>query len=295
MSTLTAAYKKVKGVKDTKFTIDRLQHYNLSLQIGPNDLTLAVNDTKKNRCLILEDYIFQNVPDQAARFEVLRRIFDEHHLLMAGFWHSVRLSLKTKQFAMVPNGLFKPDYVADYLAVNAAFDPATESLHYYKHINAKAVNVFAANKALVQLVQGFYPNLPLQLVHQGSALIEAVLNYHDHSHEKSMFVHVDRFAMHLVVTQNRQLLYYNQFAIKKFDDYLKYIFTVFKALEMDPNRNKVLLWGFIKPESAHYKAFYEYIKNLTLGQRPNFLNFGFQFDELMEHAYLDLLGIYLCE
>jgi hypothetical protein len=90
-----------------------------------------------------------------------------------------------------------------------------------------------------------------------------------------------------------QLLYYNQFAIKQFSDYVKYIMLVLKSLNMDQHTSEVILWGYIGKNSPHYNEFYKYINNVTFGGRPDGLRFGFPFDEVQDHHFFDLFNIHM--
>jgi hypothetical protein len=95
--------------------------------------------------------------------------------------------------------------------------------------------------------------------------------------------------------KNGNLLYYNQFAIKQFSDYIKYIMLVLKSLNLSQQNSQVVLWGYIGKNSPHYNEFYKYINNVIFGHRPKFLTFGYMFDEVQDHHFFDLYGMSLLE
>ncbi|MCR9254140.1 MAG: DUF3822 family protein [bacterium] len=291
----TSTFKLVKKIKDEKFDVDNLHHYSLSLQVGIRDFQLCVTDTRDNKCLILEDYRIENVKTINTRLKVLHSLFDNHHLLLAGFWNSIKLSLKTHKFSLVPSSHFLKDNVSDYLVINSEIKKNIEEVTYYKHIGSDAVNVFAADKKLVNWIQSLYPKKKIQVIQQGSAFIEGVLRYDDHTHEKTMFCLIDAGILHMVVTMNQKLQYYNQFAVRKSNDYLKYMMLVFKELGLSQKNSKVLVWGNIKHQSQHIELLNKYIRDVSFGSKPSYLNFGYQFDEIMDHQYFDVFSIFLCD
>lgn len=291
----TSTFKLVKKIKDEKFDVDNLHHYSLSLQVGIRDFQLSVTDTRDNKCLILEDYRIENVKTINTRLKVLHSLFDNHHLLLAGFWNSIKLSLKTHKFSLVPSSHFLKDNVSDYLVINSEIKKNIEEVTYYKHIGSEAINVFAADKKLVNWIQSLYPKKKIQVIQQGSAFIEGVLRYDDHTHEKTMFCLIDAGILHMVVTMNQKLQYYNQFAVRKSNDYLKYMMLVFKELGLSQKNSKVLVWGNIKHQSQHIELLNKYIRNVSFGSKPSYLNFGYQFDEIMDHQYFDVFSIFLCD
>lgn len=291
----SATYKLVKRVKDSKFDVDQLHHYCLSMQIGIRDFQLAITDTQTNTCLLLEDYILQDVKTINARLQVLAKLFESHHLLMAGFWHSIKLSLKSHKFSLVPATHFVEESIRDYLMLNCTINDSVEGEYTYKHTSSNVINAFAADKRLINWLQSLYPNKEIEVIHQGSALIEGILKYNTKDETKIVFCILDRGIMHVFVSENHKLHYYNQFSIKEAKDYVKYVMLVFKEFNLSQRAQKVVLWGNLNKNSDHHKLFTKYIGNISFGKRPDILKFNYHFDELADHQYFDLLSVYLCD
>ncbi|NJM93558.1 MAG: DUF3822 family protein [Cytophagales bacterium] len=106
MEKVASRYKLYKRCKDANFNVDELEHYALSLQIGYRDFQLAVTDSRNGRVLLLEDFLLREVQQTEEKTDILREIFDNHHLLKAGFWNSATLALKSNKFSLVPSELF---------------------------------------------------------------------------------------------------------------------------------------------------------------------------------------------
>jgi len=295
LETITASYKLIRKIKDEAFDVDRLENYCLSIQIGIRDLQFCVVDTTNSRCLLVEDFVFQDVQTINTRLMVVQKLFENHHLLMVGFWHSIKISVKSHKFALVPFEHFLPEASIEYLTVNCKVKTKTEDVLHYKHLSSSAVNVFSADQKLVSWIRGVYKQKTLQFTHQGSALIEGINQYDDHSSEKSMFCYIDRGVVHLVVTQEKNLLYYNQFAVKSSEDFLKYVMLVFKELELSQKTSKLIIWGELTQDSPSLKLFKKYIRNVSLGGRPSPLTFSYNFDEMPDHQHFDVFSIYFCD
>lgn len=216
-------------------------------------------------------------------------------MLSSDLWNSIKLSFKSHKFSLVPNSHFIPETSSDYLALNSEIKTKIDEVYYYKHISSSAVNIFASDKLIVNYFKDTYSNKNLQVIHQGSALIEGVLKYDDHHQDKTMFTFVDRGILHIIVTENRKLMYYNQFATQKSDEMLKYIMLVFKELKMNSKTSQLVIWGMIKPNAELIDLAKKYIKNLSLGSKPNFLKFSKEFDSVDDHRYFDAYSIFLCE
>src|SRR5690606_21302124 len=143
-----------------------------------------------------------------------------------------------------------------------------------------AITVFAAPGELVDWMKSLYPtNYPL-FIHQSAVLIELITDLSVHRRDNPLYIYVDRFKLHILSCRQGKLIYYNQFIIRQFSDYIKYIMLVLRSLNLDQQQSKVLLWGYIGTNSPHYKESYKYISTVTFGQRPRHLNYGYMFDEV---------------
>ncbi|HHP7242387.1 MAG TPA: DUF3822 family protein [Cyclobacteriaceae bacterium] len=288
------SFKLLKRVKDKKFDINYLENYCLSIQIGIRDVQISITDKSNNYCLFLEDYNFENVKSVNSRMIGFRKLFDTHQLLSAGFWDSIKLSIKSHKFTLVPTHLFDESSAEDYLSLNSTLKENVDQVFQYENPRAECVNVFAADKKLVNWIKSAYPNKEVMVLHQGSAFIEGILEQEGRTGDKSMYCLVDRGILHVVVTKEDSLLYYNQFAVRKSPDYVKYILLVFKELKLSQKNTRVTFWGNISEKSPHLETVKKYIRNVALGDKPSFLSFGFVFDQIAEQRFFDTFSIYIC-
>ncbi len=290
MQPAVASYKLIKKVKDDLLDEDLLHTYSLIVQIGARDLQFLVIDAQ-HKAVLLEDYVFSEVEGQAQHNQVVEDLLESHPLATAGFWKSVTISFKHNKFVQVPESLFLEEAKADYLALNAVLDPSAE---VYVHCQSQGiVTVFAIQLELFQLFQKTYQRTGVRFVHQSAALIRGTAAIP--APELPVFIYVDRFKLHVLFHQQGQLVYYNQFPIKQFSDYVKYIVMVMSVLGLDQQKNSIVLWGYIGRNSPHYDEFVKYIKNVSFGARPSLLRFGFVFDEVQDHHYFDLFSAYYFE
>lgn len=282
-------------IKDQTFDVEQLHRYTLSLSVGIRDFQLCVVDGMTSKVLLAEDYSFNGVNTVNGRIKAIHHLYDTHHVLKAGFWKNIKISLKTHKFTLVPTELFIPSAKEDYLVVNTEIKPSIDEVLYYKHVQSDISNVFLSDKRLINWFTKVYPTQKLVFVHQGSAFIEGILRHNDLHHEKSIYGLFDRGILHLVAMEKKSLLYYNQFAIKDGDDMLKYSMLVFKELGLDQGKTKFLLWGTLKSNSKHVATLEKYIRNISFGSKPSFLKFSYSFDEIPDHQFFDLYNIAFCE
>jgi hypothetical protein len=292
VQTATASFKLVKKVRDDRFEEERLNEFALLVQIGVRDIQVGVLEQASSRILLLEDYVLGELKSHEELFDLLKTLFDGHPLLLAGFWQRVIISFKNNKFAQIPPALFVEESAADYLRINAALG-ADEKVLVSGHGEGTVVTVFAVQESLLTWLQKVYANTKVTYTHQSVALVEGLLPVAAKQSDEPLYIYVDRFKLHVMACRKGKLLYYNQFLIKQFADYVKYIMVVMNGLGMEPEKTRVVLWGYIGKNSPHYQEFYKYIRNVEFGSRPAGLQFGYLFDEVQEHHFFDLFALAL--
>ena len=292
MQTTTASYKLIKKIKDERFDEEKLHQYTLLINIGVRDFQVAVLDGDDSRLIFFEDYVMGDLASPEDLVSQLQLLFEAHPLLLAGFWKQVKVGFKNTKFVQVPSSLFVESSAGEYLKFNSHFDSNNEVVLFNEQ-KSGAITVFAIYRNVYEWLSQLYANTKLNFIHQSSALIEGVTQATAVSANQTLYLYVDRFKLHLLSVKNGHLIYYNQFVIKQFSDYIKYIMLVLKALNMDQQKSKIVLWGYIGKSSPHYNEFVKYIRNVSFGERPGNLKFGYLFDELQEHHFFDLYSLSL--
>jgi len=295
LQTTALNHKLIRKIKDDLFDEENIDQYHLLINIGTRDFQLLVIEPQGNKVLLMEDFVLPGITSNEELLHILEQLFDSHAFLKAGFWKKIKVCVKNQKFVQVPKELFSEDSIADYLKFNASVDTAKEECQSSVNLKAQAVTAFAINSDLKNWLNSVYPNNTPVFTHQSAALIEGTLNYAEGRDDNPLYIYVDRFKLHIMACEDGKLLYYNQFAIKEFSEYIKYIMLVLKSLDMDQKSSQVVLWGYVGKNSPHYHEFYKYISNVTFGDEPEYLNFGYVFDEVPEHQYFDLYSIHLID
>lgn len=294
MQTAVLNYKLIRKIKDERFDEDLIHQYCLLIHIGARDLQVGVADSQDNRLLLLEDYVFPSLTSHDELSGILDQLFDAHAFLKAAFWKTIKISFKNNKFVQVPEALFVEEAMAEYLKFNARVEASEEALAVANH-QVKAITVFAVPTHLKAWLMQLYANNEPVFMHQSSVLIEGISQFSKNKKDVPLYIYVDRFKLHIISCKQGSLLYYNQFTIKQFSDYIRYIMLVMKSLQLDQATSQVVLWGYIGKNSPHYHEFCRYINNVIFGQRPKHLSFGYLFDEVQDHHFFDLYSMHLIE
>jgi hypothetical protein len=293
MTPSAAGYTLNQSVKDDKFSVDDILQYNLSLQVSRELFRLCVTDIQNNRCLLLEDYQIFNIQSNSALFTQLDEIFRNHTVLEAGFWKSIKLGIKNKSFSLVPDSLFEEEFARDYLSINSTIN-GTE-VYYYKQKTSETINIFAADSEIIDWFKRKYPQKNIKVFHFTSPVIEGVMIDRKLKDEKSLYIVGEKNMLTILVKADNKLNYCNSFTYYSPEDFIYFVMFVFDQLKLNPEVTPVVLWGDISTDSPVYNKLYKYIRNVSFGNKPAALFFGYQFDEIFDHRFFDLYNMHFCD
>ncbi|ABG59918.1 DUF3822 family protein [Cytophaga hutchinsonii] len=297
LSDITVRYKLNNSIKDSRFETEHLAKYHLSFQVNFELFRICIVDGDSNRCLFLEDYTLADIYTTNDLLEQLDILFEDHILIKAGFWKSITVGFKNTQFSLIPEALFEKDYLKEYLTLNTTLDrEPDEEYHFYKQRQTEAVNVFATNQRLTSWFNKTYPLKQVRYVHHTASMIEGIMLQKDkNAAEKSVFIQVEQYFLTIIVKQGKKLIFCNSFTFNTSEDFVYFILFVFDQLELNPEKCPVVVFGEITHDSESFSKLYKYIRHLTFGSKPEFVRFGYQFDEVFDHRYFDLYNMHLCQ
>jgi hypothetical protein len=291
---MTPTFSLKKRVKDDLFTPDEIGNYTLNLQINQNLFRICITNT--NRCLLMEDYTLDNAlyPDQL--ISQLEAIYDHHEVLMAGFWKNIKLAIKDIDFSLIPKSLFDQQFSKEYLKINTGQEGNGEhEIFHYAQKSTDAISVFSADKKIIDWFKNQYSSHNITFLHHTTAFIEGVLYSSDANSDKYVFAQIEDNSLTIIVKSGIGLEFCNSFRVSTSSDLVYFILLVYNQLQLSPEKNKLILFGDIRPDSATYKELYTYIRHIKFGDKPSSIKFGYKFDEIFDHRYFDLYSMHFCQ
>jgi hypothetical protein len=257
--------------------------------ISSSEFSLALLDKTQNKFLALE--VFQNPEPEKNNFSWLVTIPDKSILLKNYNFKNVSVGIQNRQTTLVPSALFNEDDAAKYFHFNFNQDDATvlsEAVHGFD-----AVNVFGVPKLLAETMKHLFNGYHLH--HHATALLNGIHLSFKKSGEKFFFLNIRKENIDIVVTEGKQLIFFNSFNYKSIDDLMYYVMFTCDRLQMNPETLSMVLMGEVERESAVYNLLYKYIRNLSFASRQDIFNFSYVFKEIPSHFYFNLFSLALCE
>jgi len=263
--------------------------------LSTKHIRLAIADAQRNKILALEDFELSAVFSALQVSEQLNLLAEENEFLTNTSWNEIRVAVKNQNFTFIPETLFEPAAAQHYLNLHAEFDDANEEILTYRHPKIEAVSIFTLDSYLIKWFEETFTRKKLQFMHQTSPLIEGVLNEHQRSLQKKTYLYIEQNNLSILLAQDGRLEFCNQFYFASPEDFIYYTLLVMQEQKLNPDQDPVTVWGDLTHDSALFTILRKYIRNVSLGKKPQNIGFSYKFDEIFNHRFFDLYNLHLCE
>lgn len=289
--------KPAHKIQDAALDIDELSHYTLSMMLSRRTIRLCVVDHRESRCLLLEDYRGTHIQSEDELLAAIQQLYENHTLLQAGYWGKIQLAIRSTPFTWVPQALFDIYQMDLYLRRTTAPGEliTTDHSRFIEASSLQAYCVFAAPSALISWFQSQYLNQSIEVYHQAQLFAETILRNTRLGTLPQKALHIYGEAKYLLVVAIKEgnIHLINAFPQQAPEDFVYFTLFSLDELNLPAHEVPVILYGEISPKAKNIEKLRVYIKHLQFSDRPSHLSFSYQFDEVLNHRYFDLLNMHL--
>jgi len=234
--------------------------HKLSIQVSLNGLSFCVLDTIGNKILKSDHLVYEKRLNPSELRNNLEQLFKKHNLDTNQF-SEVIVVHSNSLFSLVPKSLFDVNELANYLKFNTKI-LANDHIAYDELENYDMVNVYVPFVNINNYIFDLFGEFEYK--HNGTVLVQALLNNSGANKEPICYVHVDSQQMDIVVIAQKKLLFYNSFSITSKEDFIYYLLFTMEQLHLDTESTKLKLFGTIEEGDEVYSLCYKYIKDISL-------------------------------
>jgi hypothetical protein len=282
-------------VADNTFDEASIPHCTLCVEIGDSRIRLCIVRDVEMECIWLEDYAFDAVLGVEEVFEKLKRIFAGHMLWSFGGWKHVRIAINSHAFSLIPDPVFDPEMISEYLsfALGAPI-PSTDLALYHDLPLVHAQNVFSVPGIWHEWIVNHFGSSRITFYHLTSPLIIGALVSHvEHQEVRIASVYFEKDHFTLVVSESEKLVLCNRFRYNQVQEMVYIILFTLSQLSYLPEQVQVICYGEINASNDQYKELAKFFPNLQTGNRPSTLKYSRQCAEVPGHRYFGLFNTYL--
>lgn len=275
---------------DETFDLNNTSFYHLSIQASLDGFLFAVLDPAASKYLGLKRYRFEKYSNPDHQYQEIQKIIDQDPFLKRTY-QSVSCIHNETRSTLLPAALFDRDHLKLYFEFNHVLNDLDE-LHYNYLKQADAYLVFPVYSEIANLYLKTWLNT--KFFHQVTPLINDLISVNKESGMLAgINFNIDHFD--IIVCENGQLKYHNNFKFRSEEDLLYFILFVFDKLGLDQEKTPALLSGEIDKFSNRPSLLKKHFRNLSFQPAPAGFRYPPAFHKIQEHSLLSLLQLYHCE
>lgn len=273
---------------DTAFDLTHTTDYHLSIQLGLDGFSYCIIDIRINKYLV-----FQHIPLIVSKPQFLPRkveaIFDQEERLSA-VYKSVSITFSTNKVTLVP---LEYDESSDAQKIASLINEVlrTEEQHTDLITAFGYQLISSCPKELIIALKRKYTNFTF--MHKSVALIQTAAAQRDEK-KNTLMINFEKKYIRMIVFKNGQISLYNSFYFKNEADFLYYTLNIWQNLLFDPDRDEILLGGFVAEDSGYIRQLKKYVRDIRFLCPAEGFNYGNLFESVPKHQFVSLLNTYSC-
>lgn len=274
---------------DPAFTAERTRHCELRCLISELELVLTVFDVLTGQFRLIERYPFTNSNNKNRPAEVLAGILQSHALTRLEFKH-IEIIPDTNSWLLVPAELFDESAIATMLSLG--HEPIPNSEYGFDRLSdGKRIIIRAWPESWKQVIDAQFSDYKIR--HASSILFEILMRRKMESN--FVYVNVHGFMADILVVNGSNPLLYNSYSFQSSEDFLYFVGLAYEKLELNRNKDPLVLMGEIEEGSALHQLSFRYFRDIRFFERPGEASVPEApegFPALGQHAYVTLLHPY---
>ena len=203
-------------------------------------------------------------------------------------FYSSSLALNEFPSTLVPTPFYKEEKNREIIGFN---HNVYEEILSDKMQQMDAINIYSVPTELLNLIHKSFPNTQIKC--KSSIFIEQLL-LQNNSVEAKVYASVKNNILEVSVIEENKLELHNSFSIDTKEDMLYFLLFSMEQLRLSPEKTELILLDDILKSDEKYNLLYQYVRNISFGNRPENLNFSKELESIKSHQYFCLFSQLLC-
>jgi hypothetical protein len=273
---------------DESFDLRLASEYHISIQIGLDGFSFCILDTRRNKYIV-----FQHIPLIVGKLQFLSRkietIFDQEEKLNASF-KSVPITYSTNKATLIPK---EYSGTASFIKIASVTNDTSrnEDIRTDEIPGFSYQLVYSYPKEIMILLNKKYTDFKFS--HKSIPLIASAVDQRTEK-KNTLLINFEKKYIRMIALKDMQIALYNSFYFKNESDFLYYTLNTWQSLQFDPERDEILIGGYVADDSNFIRQLKKYISNVRFLKPSADFNYGNTFEKIQKHQFVSLLNTYPC-
>ncbi|HQG78642.1 MAG TPA: DUF3822 family protein [Bacteroidales bacterium] len=273
---------------DETLDINSTENYRLAVQLSPDDLSLSILDTLRNKFILIRSY----EPETGNRFDDtgMGEIISRDDFLLRRF-KKIHIVTPSSKSILVPSPLYEDSHRDEYFRFN--FHPDEGHIVMANKIQEPDASLlFTVPQSRLELIQSLFPGS--NPVHHLEPLLQAVAGGRRSSYGNHVHVHLENEFFNMIVHDQNSLRFCNTFNYQSLPDIQYYVFYVIKRLNI--GQDEVIYFsGKTEKYERMVQDFSRYARNIRYAEPSGNFTFSYVFTEMLRSKFFNLFMVLNCE
>lgn len=273
---------------DETFDLNYSLEYHLSIQLGLDGFSFSILDTVQRKYVLL-----RHIPLAVKRTVFLpgriREIYEAEEILSKHF-KSVTIAYSDQRATLIPLPFSDSSSLKQIIELNQELDKHEEvascliksfgqdiTFAFPSEVRA----LFDAKYPEYRLLHSVYPLLSAAMQQKGKADNIVVINFCKHFFQ--------------LIILKKGICFFNSFYYKTENDFLFHTLNVCRQLNVDAEKDQLLLAGWVPGESDYVRQLKKYMLHVNFLKPDQEFHYSYTFDKTPAHYFAGLLNTYRCE
>jgi hypothetical protein len=284
-------FTKTTSIIDKTFATQNSSNYQLSINFGMDCFNYAIIDTTRNKFIVFEAYEIKNCFNYTQLIEQFTGIIKSNAKLSLQY-ENVLVSVQHSQSTQIPKPLYDLKTLPDYLKFHRIMQAGeVAEANYLSALDA--YNAYAIAFPIKAIVSKHFTNA--KIVHYSSPLLQNLLSITKNNIESNCYLQIQKSSFDIIIINKGKLQLYNSYKYSSNEDLLYFLLYTFEQLKLNPETIEVTLLAEFDKNSEAYELLYKYVKNINFIKRSTAFEYSFEFNDIPEHYYYNLLSQLSCE
>lgn len=278
---------EINFVDDT-FDLKFASEYHISIQVGLDGFSFCILDVNRKKYLVL-----QHLPLIVGKIQFLAKkieaIFDQEEKLNASY-KSVCITYSTNKATLLPKAYSDPDFFTKVAELTNDINK-NEDIWINNLSGFNQQLIYSYPKDLMTLLNRKFTEF--QFKHKSIPLLATAVQERNEK-KNTLVINFEKKYIRMIVIKDLKLALYNSFYFKNESDFLYYTLNICHTLQIDPERDELLIGGYVADDSSYIRQLKKYVSNVYfLKPSADFL-YSNTFEKIQKHQFVSLLNSYQC-
>lgn len=276
------------NIIDESFDLNRATEYHLSIQVGLDGFSFCIMDILSRKFIVI-----QHMPLIVGKLQFLPKkmeaIFEQEEKLSASY-QSVSVIYSTHKATLIPKAYDGSELVARIAELTNDLNRNEElAVNDLPGFNQQVI--FSYPKELMTLLNRKYTEF--KFLHKSIPLVAKAVDQKDEK-KNALLINFEKQYVRMIAIKDMQIVLYNSFYFKNESDFLYYTLNICHTLQIDPERDEILIGGYVADDSGYIRQLKKYISNVHFLKPSDGFYYSNTFDKVQKHQFVSLLNSFQC-